>query len=217
MVGVLTQPPRHQLYPETRTVYGLFLPKRARATSPATCTPSLQLRAVWGGDPCAPRDAFKPLACPPASSSPLPKGFAVAGSLRRRSSARQTAPLCNGERSRGAKKPRGQCWVAPTRLPQPGTATLKGSALPCPQEPHPASQPASAETGSCPPVPPSPAKGGCDGTERVTAHPSAGLACAHAGNRTTRHLSTRSTQPQDCFSFLCRYTPTHIYIMHALA
>lgn len=65
---------------------------RARTTSSATCTPSLRLQAV-GGDPCAPQYAFKPLACPPASSSPLPKGFAVVGSLRRWISAQQTAPL----------------------------------------------------------------------------------------------------------------------------
>lgn len=112
--------------------------------APRACNPM-----PWVGDPCAPRHAFKPLACLPASSSPLPKGFAVAGSLRRPSSVQPTAPLPlqqGQEQSRGAEKHQdGARWLppaCPSRARPPRWAQLSpacGSRIPHPSQ-HPQRQ-----------------------------------------------------------------------------
>jgi len=120
-------------------------PQGTSYTQRPICTPSLQPHEVEG-DPCAPGQAFKPLACPPASSTPLPKGFALAGSFRGPSSAQQSAPLPpqrGQERAEVPRRARTALGGCPSRARPPRRAQL------CPacgtRTPHPSQHPRSGE------------------------------------------------------------------------
>lgn len=162
-------------------------------------TPCLQPRAAGGGSLSPPTRGYTARLSPCCLLS-SPRGL---WSLRGPTSAQQTAPLPlqpGQERSRGAKKHRdGARWL-PAGLGHPeGLSPV----LPAGAESHiPARICGDGEQ-----LP----QGGCDATERIKVYPRAGPVCARAGNRATRHLSTRSAQPQGCLSFLCRYTPTLAY------